>query len=230
MARGSSVPHWPGAVDPRDSRPGWGRIGGFAEARDLFRQFSRDARFSRDVVSDTVALRDLLQQVAAGDRAAFKALYEAQSPRLYSVALRITRHTAQAADAVHDAFLQVWRNAARFDIARGNPEAWLLSLARYRALDIARRRGREVPDDDLPERADEGPDPLARLEASRDAAALHRCLQGLDPERRRLVALAFVEGLTHVEVAERAAMPLGTVKSWIRRSLQTLRACLEGVA
>jgi len=180
-------------------------------------------------MTDSVALRDLLQQVAAGDRAAFKALYEAQSPRLYAVAWRITRHSAQASDAVHDAFLQVWRNAGRFDTARGNPEAWLLSLARYRALDIARRRGREVADDDLPEQADEAPDPLARLETSRDAAALHRCLQGLDVDRRRLVALAFVEGLTHVEVAERAAMPLGTVKSWIRRSLQTLRACLEGV-
>ena len=134
-----------------------------------------------------------------------------------------------AADVVHDAFLQVWRNAARFDMARGNPEAWLLSLARYRALDIARRRGREVPGDDLPEQTDDAPDPLARLETSRDAAALHRCLGELDAERRRLVAMAFVDGLTHVELASRTAMPLGTVKSWIRRSLQTLRTCLEGV-
>ena len=180
-------------------------------------------------MTDAVVLGDLLQRVAAGDRDAFQALYQEQSPRLYGVALRITRHSAQAADAVHDAFLQVWRNAGRFDIARGNPEAWLLSLARYRALDIARRGGRELPGDDLPDRADEDPDPLARLESARDATALHRCLEGLDVERRRLVALAFVEGLTHVELAERVAMPLGTVKSWIRRSLQTLRACLEGL-
>ncbi len=180
-------------------------------------------------MSGAQTLGELLGQVAAGDRAAFEALYRAQSPRLYGVAIRITRHSAQAADAVHDAFLQVWRNAARFDAERGNPEAWLLSLARYRALDIARRRGRETPDDDLPELADEDPDPLARLQGASEARALNRCLQTLDADRRRLVAMAFVDGLTHVEVAERTAMPLGTVKSWIRRSLQTLRACLEGV-
>ncbi len=170
----------------------------------------------------------LLWRIAAGDRLAFRRLYEQQSPRLYAVALRITRHGALAADAVHDAFLQVWRNAARFDAARGGAEVWLISLVRYRALDIARRRGREVPDTDVPERPDEDPDPLQRLQSSREAAALHRCLDQLEPDRRRLVALAFAEGLTHAELAERLATPLGTVKSWIRRSLAVLRTCLEG--
>ena len=179
-------------------------------------------------MSDVEDLGELLQRVAAGDRAAFHLLYQAQSPRLYAVALRITRHSAQAADAVHDAFLQVWRNAARFDSGRGTPQAWLFGLIRYRALDIARRRGREVADDDLPEQADTDPDPLTQLMASREASALHRCLLDLDDGRRKLVVMAFVEGLTHTEVAERVAMPLGTVKSWIRRSLQTLRNCLEG--
>jgi RNA polymerase sigma-70 factor (ECF subfamily) len=170
----------------------------------------------------------LLWLVAAGDRLAFRRLYEQQSPRLYAVALRITRHGALAADAVHDAFLQVWRNAARFDAARGGAEVWLSSLVRYRALDIARRRGREVSDDDVPERADEDPDPLQRLQTSREGAALHRCLDQLDAPRRRMVTMAFVEGLTHSELAQRLAMPLGTVKSSIRRSLAALRACLEG--
>ena len=172
----------------------------------------------------------LLGQVAAGDRAAFRRLYDLQAPRLYAVALRITRQGPLAADAVHDAFLQVWRNAGRFDAARGPAEAWLLGLVRYRALDIARRRGREVaPDDlDLPEPADDAPDPLELLAGSRDAAALHACLRQLEADRRRLVLLAFVEGLSHSEVAARVGMPLGTVKSWIRRSLQSLRLCLEG--
>ncbi len=168
----------------------------------------------------------LLWRVAAGDRLAFRRLYDQQSPRLYAVALRVTRQPALASDAVHDAFLQVWRNAARFDAARGNAEAWLLSLVRYRALDIARRRVREVSDDDMPELEDQDPDPLARLATARDAAALHRCLQTLDADRRRLVVLAFVEGLSHSELAERLATPLGTVKSWIRRSLLALRTCL----
>jgi RNA polymerase sigma-70 factor (ECF subfamily) len=172
----------------------------------------------------------LLRRIAAGDRGAFRHLYELQANRLYAVALRITRQAPLAADAVHDAFLQVWRNADRFEAARGSPEAWLLSLVRYRALDIARRRGRETTQDvlDLPEQADDGPDPLQRLAESRDAAALHACLRGLEPERRRLLLLAFVDGLTHSELAARVGMPLGTVKSWIRRSLQTLRLCLDG--
>ncbi len=172
----------------------------------------------------------LLERVAGGDREAFRQLYDIHAPRLHAFALRITRQGPLAADAVHDAFLQVWRNAARFDATRGNPAAWLLGLVRYRALDIARRRGREVPDDDMPERADEDPDPLQRLVSSRDAAALHACLRQLPVERQKLVLLAFVEGLTHADLADRTMIPLGTIKSWIRRSLQSLRQCLEGAS
>jgi RNA polymerase sigma-70 factor, ECF subfamily len=172
----------------------------------------------------------LIPRIAAGDRAAFRHVYDLQAPRLYAVALRITRQAPLASDAVHDALLQLWRNAGRFDLERGNPEAWLVSLVRYRALDIARRRSREVSDEDLPEPIDEDPDPLERLAASRDAAALHACLAQLDSERRRLLALAFIDGLSHSEVAERLRLPIGTVKSWIRRSLQSLRLCLEGAA
>lgn len=169
----------------------------------------------------------LLWLVAAGDRSAFRRLYDQHSPRLYAVALRITRQSPLAADAVHDAFLQVWRNAARFDPARGNAEAWMLSLVRYRALDITRRRTREVSDDDMPELEDPDPDPLARLQSTRDAQALHRCLETLEPDRRKLIIMAFVEGLSHAELAARISAPLGSVKSWIRRSLLSLRSCLE---
>lgn len=173
-------------------------------------------------------LSGLIWRVAAGDRPAFRQLYDSQSPRLFGVAIRITRQSALASDAVHDAFLQVWRNAARFDVTRGDPEAWLLSLVRYRALDIARRRGREVPDDDMPEQVDLDPNPLERLEAGRDAAALRTCLDKLEPDRRRIIVRAFVDGLSHSEVADAERIPLGTVKSWIRRGLQSLRICLEG--
>jgi RNA polymerase sigma-70 factor (ECF subfamily) len=179
-------------------------------------------------VAASLGAGDLLAKVAVGDRAAFRELYEHQSGRLYGVALRITRQSALASDAVHDAFLQIWRNAGRFDAARGGAEAWMLSLVRYRALDIARRRGRETTDDDLPEQEDPDPDPLQRLTSARDAASLHRCLGGLEADRRRLVLLAFVEGLTHSELAEKVGAPLGTVKSWIRRSLAQLKTCLEG--
>jgi RNA polymerase sigma-70 factor (ECF subfamily) len=180
-------------------------------------------------MTDTAAadLAELLHLVAGADRAAFRRLYEAQVARLYGVALRITRQPALAADAVHDALLQVWHHAARFDIARGNAQTWLLTLVRYRALDIVRRRAREAPKQAIPEPIDESPDPLQRLAGSRDAVALHRCLEQLQEDRRRLVTLAFVEGLSHSEAADRVGLPLGTVKSAIRRSLRSLRTCLE---
>lgn len=172
-------------------------------------------------------LTELLRRCADADRAAFRRLYELQSPRLYGVALRITRQPALAADAVHDALLQVWQNARRFDINRGNPEAWLLSLVRYRALDITRRNSRELSGLELPDTVDDDPDPLAQLIGSVEGEALHRCLQTLPPDRRRLVVMAFIDGLTHSELAQRLDQPLGTVKSWIRRALLNLKRCLE---
>ncbi len=146
---------------------------------------------------------------------------------LYGVAMRITRDAPLASDAVHDAMLQVWRNAARFDPARGNGRAWLISLVRYRALDAVGRTKREVLGGEIPEPVDPDPLPLERLQASRDGAALQRCLDEVEPGRRNLVILAFVEGLTHPEVADRVRQPLGTVKSGIRRALLALRACLD---
>jgi len=177
---------------------------------------------------DEVAM--LLVRCGQKDGAAFRRLYELQAPHLYGVAFRITRQSALASDAVHDALLQVWRNAARYDPARGNPRAWLFSLARYRALDLVARIGREVPEVQAPERADTDPDPLDRLLQTEAGAALHHCLAQIDPDRRRLVLLAFLDGLSHAEIAARAAQPLGTVKSVIRRALLALRSCLDGTA
>lgn len=172
-------------------------------------------------------LASLLGHAAHGDRAAFRAIYEMQAGRLYGVAMRITRQSALAADAVHDAFLQVWQNAGQFDTTRGRAEAWLLSLVRYRALDLVRRQGRETLGAEIPEMADDAPDPLASLLASREGTALHRCMETLDSDRRRLLTLAFVDGLTHHDLASHLKLPLGTVKSWIRRGLQSLKKCLD---
>jgi RNA polymerase sigma-70 factor (ECF subfamily) len=168
----------------------------------------------------------LLQRCAAGDRAAFRLLYAGWSSRLHGIALRITRQSALAADATHDAFVQLWQQAGRFDPDRGSPEAWMIGLVRYRALDIVRRQSREVPGYEGDEREDESPDALARLVSTSEGAALQRCLNALEAERRRLVVLAFVEGLSHSELAARLSQPLGTIKSTIRRSLVALRACL----
>ena len=171
---------------------------------------------------------ELLVQCGKGDAKAFRAVYEANSARLYGVALRITRNPALASDAVHDAMLQVWRNSDRYDPARGNAESWLVSLVRYRALDIARKHGREMTGIEMPEQIDEDPDVLSRLVAGAEGSALRICLEGVEPPRRRLVILAFIDGLTQSEIAQRVGQPLGTVKSSIRRALLALRSCLDG--
>jgi RNA polymerase sigma-70 factor, ECF subfamily len=168
----------------------------------------------------------LLARCAGGDRFAFRLLYDRWSSRLYGIALRITRQDAMAADATQDAFVQIWKQAHRFDPIRGSAEAWLIGILRYRALDIVRRRSREETGYETEEREDEAPDALARLVSSAEGVALHRCLKELEEDRRRLVVLAFVDGLSHSELAARMNAPLGTVKSWIRRSLMSLRECL----
>ena len=169
----------------------------------------------------------LLTRCAGGDRAAFEQVYKLQSARLFGLALRITRQSSLAADAVQEALLQVWQNAARFDPTRGSAEAWLIGLVRYRALDIARRQSRETTRDTIPDAPDDSPDALSQLMTVSDGAALARCLRELAPDRQRLIRAAFTDGLTHNELAQHLNEPLGTVKSWIRRTLASLRRCLE---
>lgn len=185
-----------------------------------------DGRPANDDHAETLAM--LIAAVAGGDAAAFRRIYDLRAARLYGIAFRITRRAPVAADAVQDAFLELWRNAARFDASLGNADVWLASLVRYRALDMTRRQVREVPDEGRPEEPDEEPDALARLEADSDGTALRRCLAELDPDRRRLLTLAFLDGLSHSELAARLGMPIGSVKTRIRRGLQLLRGCMEG--
>ena len=170
---------------------------------------------------------DLLARCAEADPKAFRQLYELHSGRLYGVALRITRSTALASDAVHDAMLQVWRSAGRFDPERGQADSWLLSLVRYRALDLVRKQHRETTGTELPDRPDEDPDALSRLISGAEEAALRQCLVEIEEQRRKLVILAFTQGLTHTEIAATLKQPLGTVKSTIRRTLHALRVCLD---
>lgn len=171
-------------------------------------------------------LAPLILACASGDRAALRAIYDQHAARLKALAYRITGSAQLAEDVVHDVFIRIWQQAASFDPARGAGRAWLTTITRYRALDILRRVGREAPAEDLPEEADESPDALARLMASTQGAALHRCLAGLDQPRRRMITAAFIEGKTHAELANALNIPLGTVKSTIRRSLAALRKCL----
>ncbi|MBS7809474.1 sigma-70 family RNA polymerase sigma factor [Roseococcus pinisoli] len=175
-------------------------------------------------MSDTAAL---LVRIAGGDRAALHALYKAQSVRLFGIAMAILRDRDQAADALHDGFLNIARRAASFDAAMGAPEAWTGAVIRHAALDIARRRGREMPTDDatLGDRPVEATQ-LSAIADGEEGARLRSCLEQLPEKNRRGILLAFVDGLSHPQIAARLELPLGTVKAWIRRGLLSLRECL----
>ena len=176
-----------------------------------------------------MALTTLLQHCAAGDADALRQLYELQAARLHGIALRITRQPAMAADVVHDAFVSVWQFASTFDPSRGSPEVWLTSIIRHRALDTVRRHRREIIRawEVKQSRSTLIPIRLPGLQRNSEAAALYRCLEELDAEKRRLIAMAFLDGLTHNQLAHTLAIPLGTIKSSIRRGLAVLRRCLE---
>jgi RNA polymerase sigma-70 factor (ECF subfamily) len=180
-----------------------------------------------DAGTEAADLAAMLAAIARGERAALRALYAAESARLFGVCLRILRDRSAAADATQDTFLRIWDRADRFDPARGAARAWLAAIARHVALDLARARGRELPSDD-PELGDApvGDDPVAALDASTDAVRLRDCLGTLEEKNRRSILLAFVDGLSHAQIAARLETPLGTVKAWIRRGLASLKECL----
>jgi len=184
-------------------------------------------------------LSQLLARCGLGDRAAFARLYEATSAHLFGVLLRIQRDRASAEDLLQEVYVSVWKAAAGFDAARAQPLTWLTSIARNKAIDSLRRAQAQPQlesttrddDDDRPDAAeawaDDGPGPLELLGQASDARQLGRCIEHLSPPQRQSVALAFFDGLSHAEVAERLREPLGTVKSWVRRALMSLKTCLE---
>jgi RNA polymerase sigma-70 factor (ECF subfamily) len=173
-------------------------------------------------------LAALMVAVAGGDREALREVYERQSVRLFGVANAILRDRDAAADALQDAFLRISQRAGQFDAGRGEASAWLAGIVRHAALDLARRRGRELPTDD-PALGDVpvAPEALERVAQTAEGRRLRDCLSALDEKNRRGILLAFVHGLSHAQVAARLELPLGTVKAWIRRGLLQLRECLS---
>ena len=190
-----------------------------------------DGRAARATELDDGALAALVQRVVGRDEKALEALYDATSARVHGLVWRIVQRAALAEEVVEDTYWQVWRQAPRFDGARGRPMTWLLAMARSRAIDALRRderfRHEELAEDGPAADGAAASPPPDLLDATRNAAALHAALSALEPKARQLVALAFFRGLTHEEIAEREAMPLGSVKSLIRRSLQAMRRALE---
>jgi RNA polymerase sigma-70 factor (ECF subfamily) len=173
-------------------------------------------------------LAALIGAVAAGDRAAFRAVYERTSAKLYGICLRLLGSEAEAEDVLQEAYVTVWRNARRFDSAKASAITWLAVIARNKAIDRLRRR-RPVADglEAAAEVPDEGPLATAVIEQKDDARRLAHCLDELDERARVMIRAAFLDGASYPELAEREGVPLGTMKSWIRRGLMRLKGCLE---
>ncbi len=198
-----------------------------------------------DWTERSLDLSRLLARAGLGDRAAFATLYERTCSHLFAVVLRINRDRAQAEDILQEVYVNVWRAARSFDAAQSQPLTWLTSIARNRAIDSLRRvqtqpqlqtlgsaaGAADSEDEDVYDTvADASPGPLDLLSRASDARALDECMTRLSALQRQSVALAFFHGLSHAEVSAQLRQPLGTVKSWVRRALMTLKSCLQGAA
>jgi RNA polymerase sigma-70 factor (ECF subfamily) len=183
-------------------------------------------------------LESLLSRVALGDRKAFAAIYDDTRAYLFGVILRITGDRGLAEDVLQEVYVNVWRAAQSFDGERSQPLTWLTSVARNRAIDSLRRRkaepttismdldGDEGGESVVAGIADPGAGPMQQLERAAEAQALTQCIQQLSREQQQCLALAYYRGLSHAETAEHLSLPLGTVKSWVRRALMAVKDCL----
>ncbi len=173
-------------------------------------------------------LNQILQRVGEGDQQAFAELYRLASARVFAVILRMVPDRGEAEDLLQEVFTTAWRRADSFDPARGGAMTWLVSMARNRSIDRLRQH-REAPlEDELADALeDEAPTPVDAAQWSEERRRLEQCMQALEAPQRGAVREAFFSGATYAELAERLSVPLGTMKSWIRRSLMQLKLCLE---
>lgn len=196
----------------------------FARASGMHHRMTGGATHSQ--ASEELAT--ILESVARGDRQAFARLYERTSAKLYGICLRLLGSEAEAEDVLQDVYVTVWQKAERFDRGRASPITWLAVLARNKGIDRLRRRSTKAePIEAAAEVEDDRPLPFELVEQRQEAARLSHCLEELDERPRAMIRAAFLDGATYPELAEREGVPLGTMKSWIRRAMQRLRGCLE---
>jgi len=183
---------------------------------------------------DTAQLRLWLHGAAQQDADAFRDLYQATSARLYGYALRMVGRRELAEDVLQDSFVAIWHNAASYQGHLAAPMTWMTTIVRNKALDLLRHAGSDAAigaepfDREVMEAMrDPGATPIEALAISREARALAYCMSALEGLQRQVLGLAFFHDLSHSEVAARMALPIGTVKTWVRRSLERLKTCLE---
>jgi RNA polymerase sigma-70 factor (ECF subfamily) len=202
---------------------GWKRPG--IAARNGQQNLLRGIGFVTDRPEEHSAL---IVACGHGDKAALQEIYRREAAAMIGVAARIVKRRELAEEVVQESFVAIWRNAARFDPGIGSGRAWLFQIVRNRALNMLRDTSRELPTDEsaLNAAVDRDADYENAFERLANNNALRRCLEQLEPHRRKGILLAFVEGLSHGEIAARLKVPLGTTKSWLRRSLIALRECM----
>jgi RNA polymerase sigma-70 factor (ECF subfamily) len=175
-------------------------------------------------------LQALLAASAINDKRAFAQLYEMSSRKLYGVVLRILDREEWAQDCLQEAYVKIWNNAGSYRPHLAAPMTWMTSIVRNTALDLLRKRRKEVlqpePEKLLEDDSDDAI-PLEKLQHTEEGKRLSNCLDQLKSQQRQVIALAYLKGLTHDELSTQTGTPLGTIKTWIRRGLEQLRGCME---
>jgi RNA polymerase sigma-70 factor (ECF subfamily) len=185
--------------------------------------------FPSDPAAARARLVELLRRTGEEDRAAFSELYRLTSAKLFGISLRICVDRQAAEDVLHEVYLTIWKRAGAFEPGRASPITWLATIARNRAIDWVRARGSRpaAPIEDAAPVPDARPLASEAMLAAESDRQLHLCLDALDEAPRRAIRTAFFDGLTYAEIADRDGVPLGTMKSWVRRGLMRLKECLS---
>lgn len=177
-------------------------------------------------MNDDVAV--LLSKVALRERSALNELYRMTSPKLFGLCIRLLKDKGEAEDALQDIFVKIWQKAESFAASGHNAMAWLNAIARYHCIDKLRIRAPVAQDiDEHWDIADPSPNPEQATSLRSEGKRIDRCMEELEASRARAVRAAYVEGASYQELADSLGVPLNTVRTWLRRSLLSLRECLE---
>jgi RNA polymerase sigma-70 factor, ECF subfamily len=173
-------------------------------------------------------IETLISRVALGDRAAFRALYTATSAKLFGICLRVLKNRTDAEDVLQEAYIKIWHNAAKYQVSGYSPITWLVTIARNQSIDRLRARKPDAAElGEAEDIADRALTPEQNVVLGGEVERLRLCLEKLSPGRAEAVKAAYMEGYSYQELADRLNQPLNTVRTWLRRSLISLKACLS---
>ncbi|KNX41397.1 ECF RNA polymerase sigma factor SigK [Roseovarius tolerans] len=178
-------------------------------------------------MTDRKNIENLIGKIALGDRAALAALYDATSGKLFSVCLRVLKNRSEAEDALQDVYLRIWAKADRYAVTGHSPMTWLITVARNLAIDKLRAKKSDyVALDSVGELVEKRPGPEAASIAASEQRRISACFDELPPDRADAVRAAYLDGATYEALADRFEVPLNTMRTWLRRSLISLKECL----